>query len=66
MRLIRFEVILLILLTFSIYRKLSKKINTSNLLIHTYKCVTEIVNINFSENLIYKREAPVFNYSKRN
>ena len=45
---IRFQVIVLTLLTFSLYKKLSKKINTSHPLIHTYMCLSEVRNNKFS------------------
>ena len=49
--LICFEVIVLTLLTFSMYEKLSKKINSSNPLMLTYMCVLEVKNVKFRENL---------------
>ena len=45
---IRFKVIVLTLLTFSMYKKLSEKINTSHPLIHTYMCLSEVRNNKFS------------------
>ena len=45
---IRFQIIVLTLLTFSMYKKLSKKINTSHPLIHTYMCLSEVRNNRFS------------------
>ena len=45
---IRFEVIVLTLLTFSMYKKLYKQINTSHPLIYTYMCLSEVRNIKFS------------------
>ena len=45
---IRFQVIVLSLLTFSMYKNLSKKINTSHPMIHTYMCLSEVRNNKFS------------------
>ena len=45
---IRFKVIVLTLITFSMYNKLSEKINTSHPLIHTYMCLSEVRNNKFS------------------
>ena len=45
---IRFKVIVLTLITFSMYKKLSEKINTSHPLIHTYMCLSEVRNNRFS------------------
>ena len=45
---IRFQVIVLTLLTFRMYKKLSKKINTSHPLIYTYMCLSEVKNVKFS------------------
>ena len=45
---IRFQVIVLTLLTFSMYKKLSKQINTSHPLIYIYMCLSEVRNIKFS------------------
>ena len=45
---IRFKVIVLTLLTFSMYKKLSEKINTSHPLIHTYMRLSEVRNNRFS------------------
>ena len=46
-----FEVIVLALLTFSMYGKFSKNTNFSQPLISTKVCVSEVRNDKFSENL---------------
>ena len=45
---IRFQVIVLTLLTISMYKKIPKKINTSHPLIYTYMCLSEVRNVKFS------------------
>ena len=47
---IRFQVIVLTFLTFSMYKKLSKKISISHPLIYTYMCLSEVRNVKFSIN----------------
>ena len=45
---IRFQVIVLTLLTISMYKKIPKKINTSHPLIYTYMCLLVVRNVKFS------------------